>query len=241
MKLTNKTKVCLLLGTMCFFLTAAIAIQINTVNVSSTTVGKNIVENELRDSVLRWKQKYDNKYKELDRKEEELNFLRETAASTDENYSELNSKLQKYNLLLGNTEVVGKGITIILKDGDSSSLKGSAMDYIVHDGDLYEIVNALKMAGAEAISINGQRIVNQSSISCAGNIILINNEKEGVPFVINAIGLPIKLYGALTMPGGYVELLIRDGVDVDIKQVEKENIVIPKYEGIYKFEYATNF
>lgn len=237
----DKIKISILLGIMCFFLTLGIVVQINTVSNSSTTVGKTLVENELRDSVLRWKQKYDNAYKELEKKEAELDSLREKVASTDESYGGLTGKLENYNLLLGNAELVGKGITITLKDGDSSILKGSATSYIVHDADLYEIVNALKNAGAEAISINGQRIVNQTAITCAGNIILINGEKVGVPYVINAIGLPSKLYGALTIPGGYIELLERDGVSVDIKQVEKETIVIPKYEGIYKFEYATIF
>lgn len=239
MNKNRKIKIAILLGFMCFFLTIGIGIQINTVKNSTTTVGKTMVENELRDSVLRWKQKYDNAYKKLEEKEIELNNLREKAASTDANYSDLNSKLEKYNLLLGNTELIGKGITITLKDGDSSVLKGISNNYIVHDGDLYEIVNALRMADAEAISINGQRIVGDTSISCAGNIILINGKKEGVPFVINAIGSPSKLYGALKMPDGYIEWLERDGVKVDIKPIEKETIVIPKYEGVYKFEHAT--
>ena len=129
-----------------------------------------------------------------------------------------------------------------MTDGDGSNLNSSwASDYIVHDGDLYEIVNSLKNAGAEAISINGQRIVSKSSITCAGNVVLINGEKVGVPYEIKAIGLPSMLYGAVTMPNGYIDWMIDDGVKVDIKPIEKETIVIPKYEGIYKLEYATIF
>lgn len=235
----NKIKISILLGIMCTFLTLGIAIQIKTVTNSSTTVGKTLVENELRDSVLRWKQKYENAYNTLDSKEKELDSLREKVASKDDNYSGLTTKLQRYNLLLGNTELIGKGIIITLKDGDSSVLKGSATDYIVHDGDLLEVVNALKNCGAEAISINNQRIVSTTAISCVGNVVTINGEKVGVPYVIKAIGLPSKLYGSITMPGGYISMLERDGVQVDIEQVEKESIIIPKYEGIYKFENAT--
>ena len=49
------------------------------------------------------------------------------------------------------------------------------------------------------------------------------------------------LLGAVTMTGGYIEILENDGVDVNIKQVEKEkeSITIPKYNGIYKLEYGT--
>lgn len=221
------------------FLTLGISIQINTVKNSTTTVGKTLVENELRDSTLRWKQRYEEAYAELGDKEEELNSLRDQVASKDESYGGLTNKLEQYNLLLGNTELVGKGIIITLKDGDSDKVKGYATDYIVHDGDILEVVNALKNAGAEAISVNGQRIISTTGISCVGNVITINGEKVGVPYEIQAIGLTSQLYGSVTMPGGYLELLENAGVQVDVEQVEKETIVIPRYNGIYKFDYAT--
>ena len=240
--MSKNLKISLILGIMCFFLTLGIVVQINTVSKSSTTVGKTLVENELRDSVLRWKLKYENAYEKLEEKEETLNSLREQVSNSDETHSGMSSKLARYNSLLGNTEVIGKGIVITVTDGDGSNLNGNfASDYIVHDGDLYEIVNSLKNAGAEAISINDQRIVSKSSITCAGNVVLINGEKVGVPYEIKAIGLPSMLFGAVTMPNGYIDWMIEDGVKVDIKPVEKETIVIPKYEGIYKLEYATIF
>lgn len=240
--MNKELKISIILGIMCFFLTAGIVIQINTVSKSTTTVGKTLVENELRDSVLRWKEKYENAYERLEEKEKTLDSLREQVSSTDENHSGMNSKLARYNSLLGNTEVIGKGIVITVKDGDGTGLNGSwVSDYIVHDGDLYELVNALKNAGAEAISINDQRIISKSSITCAGNVVLINGEKVGVPYVIKAIGLPSMLYGAVTMPNGYLDYMIDDGVSVKVDTVDKETIVIPKYEGIYKLEYATIF
>lgn len=240
--MNKNLKISIILGIMCVFLTAGIVIQMKTVSQSSMTVGKTLVENELRDSMLRWKQKYENAYEKLEKKEETLNELRERVSSTDENYSGLSSKLEKYNSLLGKTELIGKGIIITVKDGNSVTLNGSwSNDYIVHDGDLYELVNALKNAGAEAISINNQRIVSKTAITCAGNVVLINGEKVGVPYEIKAIGSPSALYGAITMPGGYMELMVNDGVSVEVTQVEKESIVIPKYDGIYKLEYATIF
>lgn len=71
-----------------------------------------------------------------------------------------------------------------------------------------------------------------------GNIIKVNGEKIGSPFEIKAIGLTEKLNGALTMPGGYLELLENDGVQVKVE--EATNIVIPKYNGVYNFQYAEN-
>lgn len=71
-----------------------------------------------------------------------------------------------------------------------------------------------------------------------GNITKVNGEKVGSPFEIKAIGLTEKLNGALTMPGGYLELLKDDGVQVKVE--ESDDIVIPKYNGVYNFQYAEN-
>lgn len=234
----NKTKVGMLLGLMCMLLTIGICIQIKTVNDSSTEVGKTQVENELRNSVLKWKEKYEAIYEEQEKQEIELASLREQVAEQDTDSVNLNEELDEANTLLGYNEVSGQGLIITLKDANASTVNGNANDYIVHDGDLLEVVNALKNAGAEAISINGQRIVNTTAITCAGNITKVNGEKIGSPFEIKAIGLTEKLNGALTMPGGYLALLEADGVQVEVK--ESQNIVIPKYNGVYHFEYAKN-
>ena len=97
------------------------------------------------------------------------------------------------------------------------------------------IINELKNAGAEAISINDQRIVPTTSISCGGNIIDINGEKVGTPFVIKAIGLPEQLAG-LSRPGGYLEILKGASVGVELKK--SNNITISKYTGVINYQYA---
>ena len=234
----DRMKIAALLGFMCMLLTIGISVQVKTVNDSSTAVGKTKKENELRNSVLSWKEKYETLYNEESQKAKELERLREEASKQDTNSTALSEELQETDILLGYSEISGQGVIITLKDATADSVLGNATDYIVHDGDLLEVVNALKNAGAEAISINGQRIVNTTAITCAGNIIKINGEKTGSPFVIKAIGLTEKLSGALTMPGGYLELLENDGVQVKLE--ESQNIIIPKYDGMYKFQYAEN-
>ncbi len=233
---SNKLKIGIILGVMCCFLTAGVITQIKTVKNSPTTVGKTQTENELRDSVLRWKEKYENAYEKLERKEKELEKLREQVSNSNESAKGLSSKLEKYNLILGKSDLIGKGIIITLKDGDSRSLS----DNLVHAEDVLQVVNALKNAGADAISVNNQRIVDSTAFTCVGNVITINGEKVGVPFVIKAIGLPSQLYGSLTMNGHYLSILESEGVKVNVEQVDKETIIIPKYEGIYKLEYALN-
>lgn len=236
--MNKKTRIyiAILLGIMCCFLTAGIIIQVRTVNDSSTQVGKTQAENELRDSVLRWKEKYENAYAKLEKKESELESLREQASNSTDSSSGLSNKLQRYNMLLGQTNLIGPGVIITLKDGDAKL----SSDPIVHDGDLIEVVNALKNAGAEAISINEQRITTRTEISCAGNIITINGEKIGAPFVIKAIGSASRLYTSMNIHNGYLDKLRSAYISVDMKQYEKSTIEIPKYEGTYKYEYARN-
>ena len=230
--------IAVILGVMCFLLTVGIFMQIKTVSQNSIKLGTNRAENELRDNVLKWKEKYDLAYDQLETKEAKLDKLREKASNTGETSETVKVDLENNNAALGLTELVGQGITITLKDGTGSG--GSKLDlssYLVHYSDLIEVINSLKNAGAEAISVNDQRITNTTAISCVGNVIKINNEKVGVPFVINAIGSPEKLYGALTRLGGYIDKLKDDGVVVTVEK--QTSITIPKYTGIYNFEYAS--
>ena len=71
-----------------------------------------------------------------------------------------------------------------------------------------------------------------------GNIIKINGQKIGAPFVISAIGPATWLHSSLTMAGGYLDWIQDAGVQVDVKKIEKSEIVIPRYDGVYKFQYA---
>ena len=128
-------------------------------------------------------------------------------------------------LYLGNEIYFTENLINLLETGKATSINNS--NYLVHDGNLVAIINELKVAGAEAISINGKRIVNSTSINCAGNVIQINGEKVGSPFVINAIGDKDLLYGELTKNGGTLYKLKKYGVLTSIKkedsiEIEKE-------------------
>lgn len=232
----KKREISIALGTVCLVLTACICIQVKTVDTSITSVARTQAENELRDSVLKWKENYDNAEEKLEYKEAELEKLRKQISNSDENSFQVTEQLEENNRLLGYTDLTGSGVVIKAEDGDYSSAKGLASAYIVHDGDLISLVNSLKNAGAEAISINGQRIVNTTAITCVGNTTMINGEKVGSPFIINAIGSPEKLYGQITMPDSYFNKMKQDGVSVKIEKVD--SIDVPKYNGLYKFEYA---
>ena len=235
--LKQTTKISLLMGIMCFLLTAGIAVQVRSMVGNSTIVGESQTTNQLRDSVLEWREKYEQALDKLEYKEAELEKIRKKISSESQGATDITTAIADNNQALGMTEVNGQGITIVCKDGEVSSSSILTSQYLVHDGDLLNLINALKNAGAEAISINEQRIVNKTSIYCSGNIIMVNNERVGSPFVIKAIGNPEGLYGAIIMPGSYYSKMKEDGVQVSI--TKENSLVIPKYNGTYKYEYAT--
>lgn len=237
----NKKTISLILGLMCVVLSFGIAVQIKTINGTGTTISTNTRENELRDAVLKAKEKYDNLYKELEDIETQLETERANSTQNNDELTKLENTIKDGNKILGLSEVKGNGIVITVDDNKniaSSSWYADPNWLIVHDIDIINIVNELKNADAEAISINGQRIVSTSAIECDGNVIKINGQKIGAPFVIKAIGLP-ELLMSLDRFGGYLDYL-RDErfLNVDVEKIDKEEIVIPKYTGVMKFEYA---
>ena len=234
--MSHKRIISIVLGIMCFALTLGICVQIKTVQGTNSTVSQNYEENNLRAEVLKYKERYENKYRELEKAEEELEKERENSTKDNEDLENKEKEIQQGNKMIGLTEVTGPGVIVTLSDSkrDASSVL-NANSLIVHDGDILSVINELKNAGAEAISINDQRLVPTSSIVCGGNIIQINGEKIGAPFVIKAIGLPEQL-AALERPGGYLEILKGYSIEVDFKK--SNNITIPKYTGGISYKYA---
>lgn len=236
----KKTKISLVLGIVCLVLTIAIVVQVNTIKGTNNTVTKKMAEDELRDEVLIWKEKYDNITEELQIAENELDIVRENSTQNNEEDKNKKEEITLNNNLLGLTNLEGKGIELtVADDPDATTESISVIDdiskHIVHYNDIISLVNELKNAGAEAISVNGQRIVSTTAITCIGNVIKINDEKVGSPFVIKAIGFPASLKGALTRGGGYLESMRLDGIEVTIK--EQDNIQIPKYTGVISSKY----
>ncbi len=236
-------KIGLTLGIVCCILTIAICIQLKTVDDTNSTVSQTLTSNNLRDQVLKWKEKYDKAVADLETSEMQLENIRLQSTQNDENAVKKEEEIKLDNILLGLTDVKGDGVILTLKDNNSVSLSNiGPLDnieyYLVHAGDLVEVVNDLRNAGAEAISINGQRIINSSAIYCAGNVIKVNGEKISSPIEIKAIGSPELLYGSITRPAGYIELLEQTGVIVNVKK--STNITINKYDGIINSQYIKN-
>ena len=163
---------------------------------------------------------------------QEINELRKKGADKVADHG-----LERERLLAGTTEVEGVGIEIVLDDSTISKKANENPNlYIIHDEDLLRVLNELRAAGAEAISLNDQRIVAMSEVRCAGPTVSVNNVRSAPPYVIKAIGAPKTLISALRLRGGVVETFEFWGIQVKIKAAEK--VRIPALKAPRNFEYA---
>ena len=221
-------------------LTVAICVQVKTINKATEKVGATLDDNNgLRDELLSLQGTYETLYKELEKKDAELETIREQAANKSDEDVKNEQEITNNQKLLGLTDVSGAGVIINLDENreiDSSEVLNIS-EYFVHEEDLLYIVNELFNSGADPISIKDQRIVSTTSIVCDGNIIRINGKMVGVPITIKAIGFPERMEYALSRPGGYLQLMADGGVKVYIER--SDNIDIPKYEGVYSSEYIS--
>ncbi len=221
-------------------LVMAICIQINTIKSATKTVGTTLKDNSgLKDELLNSQGKYEALYRELESKEQKLEQVRLNAAAKNQNDTQNEVEIKNNQRLLGLTEVSGQGFIIQLDENReiNSNEVLNISEYLVHEEDLLYIINELFNSGADAISINDQRIVSTTSVLCDGNIIRINGKMVGVPITIKAIGYSKRMEYALTRPGGYLQKMADDGVKVTVQS--SEEITIPKYEGVYNYEYLT--
>ncbi len=238
----NKVAQALILGTVCLLLTIGIAVQVKTVNNNGSTTTANQELNNLKAQVLKMREKYEESYNKLEKIQEELEVSRNNVTNNDEELKNLEEEIKKNNILLGTTEVSGPGVRITLKESNANyaNLIGLSDDeianYLIHDVDILDIVNELNNAGAEAIEVNGQRISNSTSITCDGNVILINGEKVGPVFTINAIGYPARM-ATLKRTGGILQAMENSAIKTTFEEVKK--ITIPKYTGVNKFKFAS--
>lgn len=233
----NRKQIAITLGIMCLILTMMIVMQLKTTKSSNKVVAQSLANDNLRDQVLRWKERYDVTYSALQASEKKLEQVRQKVSENTEGSSEKEEQLKKNNILIGLTDVSGEGVIVTLKDNTSSTSDSTILDpsySLVHYGDILGIINELKNAGAEAISINDQRVIYTTSITCEGNVINVNGEKVSSPFVIKAIGSSVYMNSALSRPGGTIEFL-NYAIQASVKT--SNNITIKKYTGVINPKY----
>lgn len=204
---------------MSFILVCVMFMQFKVVNETDIAQIESMREDELQVAVEEWKEKYEEAYKKLEDTNKKINEYEEKVQNNTETRELVDKELSEAKKNFGLTDVSGEGIVITLTNTDERS-------YTAYN--LLDLINELRAAGAEAISINNERITNISDIvDISTSHIRINSNNVSSPYVIKAIGDKTYLKSALTIKNGYFDLKQKEEYSIDIQ--EKTNIKINAY------------
>lgn len=213
------------IGLMSMIFVYVMFIQLRIVNQTDTDGIEFMRETELRELLATYKSNYAGAHEELAELQVKIDEYKQEEKSEEETMALLEKEIKETKMKLGFTNVRGEGITINMKDTEN---------YNIEYSDLLYLLNELIYAGAEAISVNDERIVAMSDLAGVNNFILINGNRTTSPFRIKAIGDTTKLQSALSIKGGYIETY---GEFFDVS-METGEIDIMKYNGKMTMEYA---
>lgn len=151
----------------------------------------------------------------------------------EQGFSDLADELASVRQLAGFTSVGGNGVTVTLNDSTLSDDQDVSAG-IIHSQDVQYIVETLKNLGAEAISINGERIVSTTVITCLGPTIRVNDARYPVPFVIIAVCDAESCEAAL-LSDAYILYRKSDGVEITIEK--HDEVEVPAYNDIAAIDF----
>lgn len=211
---------------VCILLMAVMFMQFKTVDETDIANIESMRETELREAISSWK----TKHEELETRMEEVQTKIEEyteSIETDKEASSVSEKeLEASNLIIGKTDVEGEGIVITLADDEEG----------VTSYTLLELVDELRYAGAEAISINDIRLTNMADITeIANGTFYINGQRTQGPFVIKAIGNQTYLTSSLTVKNsGFVDQY-SDRLRVSLEKQKRVKILKSNQEMTVKY------
>jgi len=229
----------IVVGLLALCIGLVLAVQVST--TAGTEQGGLVPLAKLKGYEVALKQIQDEKeaaVAELMELESRLAAIEKETADEDVLISGLVMDIEKYRMAAGLLDVKGPGVLVTIKDPVITDEYLDDVSVITYRSELLlELVNKMKEAGAEAISINEQRIVQTTEISLAGDNININGSATAPPYYVKAIGNPDTLSNALSIRSGIIETMKKkNNLTVDIET--KDEIVIPRYTGTIGFKFA---
>ena len=144
----------------------------------------------------------------------------------------------------GLTALRGPGLTVTLDDaqlGPNGALPAGARpdDVVIHQSDVQGVVNALWAAGADGVSIMGQRLTATSAVICVGNTLLLQGRTYSPPFVVTAVGSAQQMRGQLAASvdvGWLRDAADRYGLTYDLQ--DERSVTLAAYDGALDMQYA---
>ena len=176
---------------------------------------------EVREQLIQQKERNKELSEELQAVQTKIREYEQQAGGNTSSLEELVKTAEALRLLTGEVAVKGPGYKVELQDGEYDPNQVNPNDYIVHEGHVYMVINELKIAGAEAISVNGKRIHETSYIRCTGPVITVDGETFPAPFVIEAIGNPETLADAAELSGGILDQLRIEQIRIETQKLSE--------------------
>jgi len=172
---------------------------------------------------------------------QQISVQQKEAAKNKSTFTEISNSLKQEQTTAGLTALVGQGVKVVLDDSTVKTIPvgEDPANYLVHEYDLRDVVNVLWANGAEAIGLNGERIVGTTSIYCVGSTILVNDTRMSPPYTFYAIGDPAKLAAAVQDEVALPEILRRVRVyEVQFSVEQSAEVKVPAFNGTMRLKYA---
>jgi len=226
----GKISLTIIVGFTSFVFTMVMFTQFKTIEQTDIKAIETMRETELREELAKIKSKYDEVDTKLQETEAKINEYKTQMEGEEDSGKILEQELEEAKMYLGYTDVVGEGIIITITDNSSREIESY---------DLIILNNELKNAGAEAISINDNRVISRTEIvDIRSKYIMMNGNKRLTgPYVIKAIGDKKYLESGITLKNGYIDDMKANGKQVDYTL--EDEIRINAYDGQIEMQYST--
>lgn len=224
------TAVTVVVFIVCIVLVSVMLMQFRTIEQTDITEIESMRESDLQEALVDWKARYDETMTQLEDVNDRIDEYNKTIEDSESASKLIDEELKESRILVGKTDVYGEGVTVTLVDNDN---------YKITADQLIDLVNELRYAGAEAISINEQRVLATTDIvdMAEYTYILVNSQRiEGPSYVVKAIGNKEEISTILNLKGsGFIDRYITLGYNVSSKQDNR--IEIPKYNGEFEIKH----
>jgi len=195
---------------------------------------------DLGSLVREQKQEADDLQRQAHLLAEEVNTL--SAQVDDGAVERVQARIDELRQPAGLQPVQGPGLSVTLEDAPEEIVDSAEIgvnDLVVHQQDIQAVVNALWAGGAEAMTIQGQRVISTTGIKCVGNTVVLHDIPYSPPYVVTAVGDPDAMLNSVTS-NRYIEIYLEYveayqlGWDVEAHQ----EVRLPAYEGTLDLAFA---
>ncbi|MEV6399819.1 DUF881 domain-containing protein [Streptomyces sp. NPDC051907] len=218
------TRAQLIVAVLLFVLGLGLAIQVRSNSDDSALRGAR------QEDLVRILDELDDRTQRLEdekqRLEDQRTELENSSDQAEEARKQTLQKEQQLGILAGTVAAQGPGITLTIQDPSGT----------VESDMLLDAIQELRAAGAEAIQLNGIRVVASTHFSGSGGEIEVDGEPIAAPYVFKVIGKPQDLEPALNIPGGVVQTLEKEQATATV--VRSETIVVDALRPAKQPDYA---